>query len=303
MSIQQNLSKAEGNLYSRPSLTASLKLLKVIPAPFLRKFCKFTLLLLVPLAFSYKTATPARAATLWYNGDPDGQGYRQNQFLLPITRWGNGSILDDFTVPSTNVGWQIDTLWSYSLLDPTSFFSQVSWKIQTVGFSPIFSMLLGTTVASGNSPATITPTTFQVSNRPVFRISVSGLDIHLDPGTYWLSIVPTYRSDSFPFGMLNLWSSYIVTTRGANAVGTPPGNNGNSYSLFAGYILSPDTGDYSMGIEGRAISESIAIEGETIPEPSSMFSLLGFGALTLSFRWWRKQQLSLDANKRAIDSD
>lgn len=290
MSIQRNVSQAEGNIYSRRSLTASLNLSRATPSRFLFKLCKLTLLVVASLALSCGSAAPAKAAILWYNGDPDGQSSAPNYRFWTPYRTLSRFILEDFTVPTADAGWDIDTIWSDNLIYSNSTFSQVSWDILTVRppEQPGQPYTYNRYVAGGRGPATISPTNFQVSGQPVVRVSISGLNVRLDPGTYWLVVAPFFDvGDSFSYS-----PSAIATTSGTNAIGTPAGNNGNSFRSGYEPLFSPDTADYSMGIEGSVI-----------PEPSSMFSLLGFGALTLGFRWWRKQQLTLGANQRASDSD
>ena len=93
-------------------------------------------------------------------------------------------------------------------------------------------------------------------------------------------------------------NSRITPTDGALAVGTPPGNDGNSFftsSDFGAYfkpasdpgVEGAGTWDFSMGINGDSM---------TVPEPSSIALILaqgltvgGFAALRRS-RWtvWTK---------------
>ena len=267
---------------------ARLNLSKVIHTWFLPKLCQLAVVVLVPVTFTDGTATSANAATLWYSGDPDAQGSTPNQTFWIRDRSLSRVSLNDFTVPTTDGGWEIDTIWSNNVVFSHSSFSEATWEILTVTpveGTPIFTY--DRYFASGRSPVTITPTNFQVSGQPVVRVSVSGLNIRLAPGTYWLGVAPFYdQEDSYSYP-----ASAIATTSGANAVGTPPGNNGNSFIQAYGPIF-PDSRDYSMGIEGTAV-----------PEPSSILSLLTFGALTLGFRQSRKQKLTPDANNKAINSD
>jgi hypothetical protein len=104
----------------------------------------------------------------------------------------------------------------------------------------------------------------------------------LTAGTYWLAVAPDVSNQD----------SFIVTTSGANAIGTPPGNDGNSFfsSTFFGdtfvptsdpSIEGPGTWDYSMGVIG---SSSTAV-----PEPSSlMLGLVGVIA-SAGFSWARRR--------------
>ena len=88
--------------------------------------------------------------------------------------------------------------------------------------------------------------------------------------------------------------SFIGTTSGANAVGTPPGNDGNSFfsSIFFGQsfvpttdpsIEGPGTWDYSMGVVGTAIQTAV-------PEPSSL--VLGLvGLVTSAGCVWARRRI------------
>jgi hypothetical protein len=77
----------------------------------------------------------------------------------------------------------------------------------------------GTVVASDVSPATQTPIAgnelLPRDSVVGYRIQVSGLHVRLAPGRYWLNVAPVGSGKSF-----------VSSTRGKNAVGNPPGNNG-----------------------------------------------------------------------------
>ena len=133
-------------------------------------------------------------------------------------------------------------------------------------------------MASGDGADSLTATGRFIVVAPFGNIheytnSVS-VNVTLGAGTYWLSVAPDVSDQN----------SYIGTTSGANAVGTPPGNDGNSFfsSSFFGQsfvpttdpsIEGPGTWDYSMGIVGTATST-------TVPEPSGL--ALGLIALLAS---------------------
>src|SRR5919199_312197 len=296
MPIHHKCSQSQDNASISFSVAARLNRSKVIHSPFISKLCQLALVVVVPLAFNYGTATSAKAATLWYNGDPDGQGSTPNQTFWVRDRSLRRVSLNDFTVPTTDGGWEINTIWSNNLIYPGSNFSQASWEILTVipPQRPGEPYTYGSFLASNLSPATITPTNFQVSGQPVVRVSVSGLNIRLTPGTYWLVVAPFFdEEDSYPQPLEpSRPPARLATTSGANAIGTPAGNNGNSFTGAYSFYYFPDSRDYSM-----------AIEGEVVPEPTSILSLLTFGALTLGFQRCCKQRLTPDANSRGTNSD
>ena len=104
-------------------------------------------------------------------------------------------------------------------------------------------------IASGTTVTpVVTPTGRSGFGFTEFMVEVTGLSVHLPPGTYWLNVTPT--------GDLS-GRSFDSTTVGANCVGTPCGNNQNAFfdSNFFGVVFGPtsDQGqptDFSMGVNG-----------------------------------------------------
>jgi hypothetical protein len=142
----------------------------------------------------------------------------------------------------------------------------------------------GTLVASGDGVDNLTPTgRFEAIIPGVFNVyeytNQVSVNVTLTAGTYWLAVAPDVSDQN----------SYISTTSGGNAVGLPPGNDGNSFasSSFFGWsflptsddsLEGPGTWDYSMGVIGTAV-----------PEPSSL--LLGLVGLltTAGYRWSQRR--------------
>lgn len=83
-----------------------------------------------------------------------------------------------------------------------------------------------------------------------FTIMVSGLQITLGPGTYWLTVAPRL------FGPVS--TSYVPVTGGLNAVGSPPGNDGDSFfhapnvprTFESASTILGFQADFSMGVAG-----------------------------------------------------
>jgi hypothetical protein len=153
----------------------------------------------------------ARAdATLWYNGDlPSSGGGTVNE---QSSSFGVAFVYDNFTVTDP-AGWIVDRLWSNDAMQITGI-SQASWNIRSgmsVGNG-------GTVVSSGIGFATQTLTgrVNPVVDFAEYTIQISGLNIYLPPGTYWLSVAPLVGSDSG-----GVRKSYISRTSGANAVLLP----------------------------------------------------------------------------------
>lgn len=198
---------------------------------------------------------------------PSGGGGTVNE---QASTFGAAFVYDNFTVTDPT-GWIVDSLWSNDAMQITGI-SQASWSIRSgmsVGNG-------GTVVSSGIGFATQTLTgrVNPAFGFAEYTIQISGLNVYLSPGTYWLSVAPLVGSDSG-----GMRKSYISRTSGANAVGTPPGNDANSlfyYPSFGYNYASAFQADYSMGVGGSVV-----------PEPSSLLLMAG-GVLVLVIRRLRQ---------------
>jgi len=210
---------------------------------------------------------------LWYNGDPDGRDALENATNLASTYNGgtlyNAFVYDNFIVP-TGQTWTITSV--FSNIEVTNFTTPpttATWQI----LSGVSAGNGGTTVAAGDGAATLTPNGFPPVNptNVASTLSETISPVVLKAGTYWLSVAPDITS---PFYFANF--AGISTTGGANAIGNPPGNDGNSFintvglPAAIGYDFVPTsvvegggTWDYSLGLSGTFTST-------TIPEPSSL---------------------------------
>jgi hypothetical protein len=231
-----------------------------------RKLARIVAGLLAAAAILHGPPTAAGGSILWYNGDYDGRDTQVNQ-----TGPADGRIYDDFIVP-TGFTFTITSVFSNNFMfsppDPAT--ATAAWEIR----SGVSAGNGGTLLDSGDGADTLTATGRSINVPPFGNIaeltnSVS-VNVTLGAGTYWLSVAPDVSNQN----------SFIGTTSGANAVGTPPGNDGNSFfsSTFFGQnfvsttdpsIEGPGTWDYSMGVVGTAV-----------PEPSSL--LLGLVGLATS---------------------
>ncbi|HEV3204497.1 MAG TPA: hypothetical protein VGY77_08945 [Gemmataceae bacterium] len=182
--------------------------------------------------------------TLWYNGDFDGRNALANEHdtLVPDAR-----VYDDFNV-TDDPGWDLTHLWSNNVM--TFFPDAATYEIRSgvsVGSG-------GTLIASGAGAPTIA--FHPISGSSLMDITVDiALDtpIHLDPGTYFLNVTPSAS------GPTSFERSFNSTTSGANSVGTPGGNNGNSFFDSTSFsfsfaatstLLGSGTWDFSMGVGG-----------------------------------------------------
>jgi hypothetical protein len=194
-------------------------------------------------AFNDVLSAPLDA--LWYNGDFDGEatgnGLTNEQDTFAS---GFSHIYDDFNVNDSG-GWDITSVFSNDFL--SSNITSATWEIRQ-GMSAFNG---GTLVASGSTDApVITPTGRFGFGFTEFTVEVTGLSVHLDPGTYWLNVTPVDNLDG--------GRGFNTTTLGANCVGTPCGNDQTAFldsSLF-GAVFEPtldfcsQCGDFSMGVNG-----------------------------------------------------
>jgi len=221
-------------------------------------------------------AAPSYSGTLWYNGDFDGY----NGLLDEINTANDARPYDDFLVDGG--GWTVNEVWSNNFINTQALpnvnnITQAAWEIR----SGLSAGNGGTVVAGGTGSATHTATgrTFY-SYYYEYTFNVSELDVALAPGRYWLAVTPLTGQASYV--------SYNSTTVGANAVGTPAGDNRNNFFNWVsqGYFFEPcvnvmDPHDYSLGVSGTS--------GEPpVPEPATM-ALFGIGSAATAFSRRKKK--------------
>ncbi len=215
----------------------------------------YNLVHLALLAVLIASAGHVQAAVIWFNGDPDLVNGLSNELNSSIS---DSKVYDDFNVTSAVT---VTDLFSNNFM---SFFtSSAAWEIRSsvsVGNG-------GTLIAFGTGAATQTQNGFNAFGHTGYRIRVSGLSITLSPGTYWLAVTPIGTG---------IGRSYVSSTSGANAFGTPPGNNKNAffYSTYYNANFDPTSNegqpyDFSMGVVTASTS--------AVPEPSSL-AIFGVGA-------------------------
>jgi hypothetical protein len=219
---------------------------------------------------------PARATgTLWFNGNLDQRDALVNQTGTP-----DQLIYDNFIVP-TGMTFTITSVFSNNAMFQFGAASTAHWEIR----SGVSAGSGGTLLASGDGTDNVTSTGQTFTGIPgvtlnVYTNQVNGLNVTLGAGTYWLAVAPDVSNQN----------SFIVTTSGSGAIGTPPGNDGNSFAsstfLSENFLPTsdpslegPGTWDYSMGIIGTAAA---------VPEPSSvvlgLIGLIGSGAFARARR-------------------
>ncbi|MGI8955612.1 MAG: hypothetical protein ACR2II_01705 [Chthoniobacterales bacterium] len=199
-------------------------------------------IVLAPSASESRIARiPAEA--FWYNGDfNDVNGLSNEDNTLapgPV-----GQVYDDFNVPA-GPGWDVTMVFSDNLISTTV--TGATWEIR----QGIVNGSGGTLIASGTTMTpSVTPTGRSGFGFTEYMVEVSGLSVHLNPGTYFLNVTP--------IGNLDGNRSFNSTTSGANCVGTPCGNDDNSWfnGPFFGVFFGPASdqlggpSDFSMGVSG-----------------------------------------------------
>ncbi len=225
--------------------------------------------------------TPSHADTLWYNGDYDGRVALLNYLDPEITY--DSIIYDDFLVP-VGQSWIINSVWSNNRVNASALNDiQFAWWEIRYGVSEGNG---GTVVASSEEEATVTAT----GNPDEYTVEVVGLNVVLSQGLYWLSVTPKY-SNTYN-------NTFISPTSGTNAIGTPAGNNDNSFvnseyfskdftaahTVYASYGYEYNPVDFSMGIGGTWE------QATSVPEPTT-FLLIGIGFAGL-IAWRRKSLLN-----------
>lgn len=181
-------------------------------------------------------AAASQAAVIWYGGDFDGRNAAPNEIngLLNDAR-----TYDDFTLSSPAT---LASVWSNNLFDSfTATTAQV--EIRT-GVSQGNG---GTVVFSGTFAASVAPTGRSGFGMDEMQVRVSGLNVALGAGTYYLSVTPVGNGAGRVFAS---------TAAGANGVGMPLANGNsfvNSPDLLMNFesttYLGPGNWDFSMGVE------------------------------------------------------
>jgi hypothetical protein len=224
---------------------------------------------------SYPISNQPPPGTLWYNGDlnvsPFGIGL-SNEIAFGYG-WGPvpAQIYDDFNV-TWPFGWNVTAVFSDNLVDTLDGNPIVgaAWEIR----QGISAGNPGVLIASG---FTLTPSVTETGRGCPFgyycsaggtelRVMVTGLNLFLSPGQYWLNVTPIGNSNTDS-------NSQNSVTIGADCVGTPCGNNGNAFINSASNVWDPTTnygseyGDFAMGMVGNFVNGSPQLfEGGSIKQ-------------------------------------
>jgi hypothetical protein len=201
-------------------------------------------------------------ATLWYNGDFDGTNGLANEQNTIVSQAG---VYEDFNV--TGGGWNITSLFSDNLLNTTV--TGANWEIR----SGVSEGSGGTLIASGTTNAPLVTLTGRSGFGFLeYMVQVTGINVTLAPGHYWMNVTPVGNGGG---------RSFNSTTSGANCVGTPCGNNQMAFfnSTFFGATFT------STANEGQPTDFSDGVIGTVVPEPATVALLTcGLGAVVIAIR-------------------
>jgi hypothetical protein len=194
------------------------------------------------------TALPPPPHTLWYNGDFNGVNGLANERNTIVSQ---AAVYDDFNVPADQM-WNVVAIFSDNLTTFQPVFTAADWEIR----NGIREGNAGTLVASGTTNAPVVTQIFCDFSLCEYRVEVTGLNVALTPGHYWLNVTPVGNGTG---------RSFDSTTSGANCLGTPCGNNQNAFfnSTFFGTYFT------STANEGQPYDYSNGVIGTALPEPHS----------------------------------
>jgi hypothetical protein len=224
-------------------------------------------------------AFPAFAATTyWYNGDYDGNDALLNEQGGTL---GTSLTYDDFIVGPAGV--TLTGLFSNDFLPTGITVTQAYWEIRSgvsVGNGGTL-LASGTTASITNTDLGIADSTFEL-----FNVESDIAPVTLSQGTYWLTFAP----------VLPTFDAYVATTSGANAIGSPAANDGDSFTnssarglnFVTGFSQIPTGGDVPGGVD---FSEGL-FTGSSAPEPSTGVLVGGAAILAGLFKsragnYWR----------------
>jgi hypothetical protein len=218
-------------------------------------------------AFALNTTAIAQAlpGSLWYNGDFNGVNGLSNEENTVVSQ---ANTYDDFNVPAGQT-WTVTSLYSADLLTADFVATGSLWEIRT----GVSNGNAGTIVPGGTG--TQIPTLIPTGRPMEYDVLVTGFTpFTLTSGTYFITVAP---SDS------GSGRSFNSTTSGANCVGTPCGNNGNSWfnSTFFGVFFGPASAE--VGVSPADFSDGVI--GTAVPEPATVALITcGVGALLIALR-------------------
>jgi hypothetical protein len=248
------------------------------------------LALTAAVALNATAIAQAPPGSLWYNGDFNYVNGLANGRNFAFTQ---AAVYDDFNVTAP-LGWNVTAVFSDDLTSPSgNYIFGADWEIRT----GVSEGNAGTLIASGttNSPL-VTLTGRGGFGLAEYMVEVTGLNVFLpmlpSGQHYWLNVTPVGNGTS---------GSYNSTTSGTNCVGTPCGNDGNSWfnSTYFGVFFGPASAQ--VGVSPADFSDGVI--GTVVPEPATVALLAcGLGALLIASRRRRAICWTLSASVICLSS-
>lgn len=200
----------------------------------------------------------ASAGTLAYQGNFDGI----NGLVNEVNSGSGVTALtyDNFIVPAGQT-WDVTGLFSNNLADIS--WNSAFWDIR----KGVSAGNGGTDIASGSAAATDTATGRSGFGFTEYQAMVSGLNIELTAGTYWLAVSPISSNGG--------GEAFVSTTSGAGGINNDLSGNsylesayfGANYERSSDFFSGYDTPGFSMGVVGTV--------GGGTPEPASFLLIAG----------------------------
>jgi hypothetical protein len=234
---------------------------------------------LMAIAWAGMRSSTTRAdTTLWYNGDFDLNDAATNENNVPINVGGNTEVEQSLVFNKFTVGagqkWSISSVFSNDQIAYYGTISTATWQIR----SGMSSGNGGTLVASGDTSATVTQTQAADGNNyiePEFHLTASVASVTLTAGTYWVAVAPDSAYTASASDALNYYGSqaFEETTSGAKAVGTPKGNDGNSF------LFNDLSGPGNLNYVSSSLDYSEGVVGLATPEPTGFLPAVGLAGI------------------------